>query len=79
MATHIAIDTWETLALDREQWRQATHKGKSHIEETIDHNLRNGFPYAFSLSSSVSTAGEALQVKLIGLITNRSTTSKAHG
>ena len=30
-ATHIAVDNWETLAQDRQQWRQAIHKGKSHI------------------------------------------------
>ena len=27
-ATHITVDHWETLALDRQQWRQAIHKGK---------------------------------------------------
>ena len=43
---------WETLAQDRQQWRQAIPKGKSHIEETLsqkyqhDHNLRHGFPHA---------------------------------
>ena len=43
---------WETLAQDRQQWRQAIHTGKSHIEERIsqkyqlDHNLRHGFPDA---------------------------------
>ena len=37
---------------DRQQWRQAIHKGKSHIEEKTsqkyqhDHNLRHGFPDA---------------------------------
>ena len=34
-ATHITVDHWETLAQDRQQWRQAIHKGKSHIEEKI--------------------------------------------
>ena len=49
-ATHITVDHWETLAKDRQQWRQAIHKGKSHIEEKIqqkyqhDHNLRHGLP-----------------------------------
>ena len=44
-ATHITVDHWETLAQDRQQWRQAIHKGKSHIEEKISqkhqhaHNL----------------------------------------
>ena len=48
--THITIDHWETLAQDRQQWRQAIHTGKSHIEEKIqqkyqhDHNLRHGLP-----------------------------------
>ena len=48
-ATHITVDHWETLAHERKQWRQAIHKGKSHIEEKIqqkqyqhDHNLRHG-------------------------------------
>ena len=47
-ATHITVDHWETLAKDRQQWRQAIHKGKSHTEEKIqqkyqhDHNLRHG-------------------------------------
>ena len=49
-ATHITVDHWETLAKDRQQWRQAIHTGKSHIEEKIqqkyqhDHNLRHGLP-----------------------------------
>ena len=49
-AKHITVDHWETLAKDRQQWRQATHTGKSHIEEKIqqkyqhDHNLRHGLP-----------------------------------
>ena len=34
-ATHITVDKWETLAQDRQQWRQAIHKGKSNIEENI--------------------------------------------
>ena len=44
-ATHITVDHWETLTQERQQWRQATRKGKSHIEENIpqkyqhDHNL----------------------------------------
>ncbi|KAK2159107.1 hypothetical protein NP493_1749g00063 [Ridgeia piscesae] len=48
-ATHITADNWETLAQDRQQWRQAIHKGKGHIEENIsqqyqhDHNVRHGF------------------------------------
>ena len=51
-ATHITVDHWETLAQDRQQWRQAIHKRKSHIEEKIsqkyqhDHNLHHGFPDA---------------------------------
>ena len=49
-ATHITVDHWETFAKDRQQWRQAIHRGKSHIEEKIqqkyqhDHNLGHGFP-----------------------------------
>ena len=41
-----------TFAQDRQQWRQAIHKGKSYIKEIIsqkyqhDHNLRHGFPDA---------------------------------
>ena len=44
-ATHITVDHLETLAHDRQQWRQAIHRGKSHIEEKLqqkyqnDHNL----------------------------------------
>ena len=51
-ATHITVDTWEALAQDRQQWRQAIHKRKSHIEERIsqkyqhDHNLCHVFPDA---------------------------------
>ena len=51
-AAHIAVDTWKSLAQDRQQWRQVIHKGKSHIEEKIsqqyqhDNNLRHGFPDA---------------------------------
>jgi len=51
-ATHITVDNWETLAQYLQQWRQAIHKGKSHIEEKIsqkyqhDHNLRHDFPDA---------------------------------
>jgi len=49
MATHITADHWMTIAQDRQQWRQAIHKGKSHTEENIplkyqhDNNLRHGF------------------------------------
>ena len=38
-ATHITVDHWETLAQDRQQWRQAIHKGKSHIEERISQKI----------------------------------------
>ena len=50
--THIAINTWETLAQGGEQWRQAIENGKSHIEENISqnyqhhHNLCHGLPDA---------------------------------
>ena len=30
-ATHITVDHWETLAQDRQQWRQAINKGKRKI------------------------------------------------
>ena len=75
-ATHITVDHWETLAQDRQQWRQAIHKGKGHIGEKIqqkyqhDHNLRHGLPGAPPLSSSVSTAGEVLNLKLDYSLTN---------
>ena len=51
-ATHVTVDHCETLAQDRQQWRQAIHNGKSHIEEKIsqkyqhDHNIRHSFPDA---------------------------------
>ena len=32
-ATHITVDNWEIIAQDLQQWKQAIHKGKSHIEE----------------------------------------------
>ena len=50
--THITVDHWETLAQDRQQWRQAIHNRKSHIEEKLQqkyqhyHNLRHGHPGA---------------------------------
>ena len=65
-ATHITVDNWETLAQGRQLWRQAIHKGKSHIEEHIyqkyqhDHNLRHGLPDVYA---HVSTAAEALQLR----------------
>ena len=76
-ATHITVDHWETLAKDRQQWR---HTGKSHIEEKIqqkyqhDHNLRHGLPDPSALSSSVSTAGEGLNLKLDYSLTNEQST-----
>ena len=51
-ATHITVDHWETLAQDRQEWRQAFHKGNSLIEAKIsqkyqhDHNIRHGIPDA---------------------------------
>ena len=38
-ATHITVDNWKTLAQDRQQWRQAIHKGKSHIEKNISQKV----------------------------------------
>ena len=32
-ATHITVDHWETLAQDRQQWRQATIKGKATLKK----------------------------------------------
>ena len=75
-ATHITVDHWETFAQDRQQWRQAIHKGKSQIEENIqqkyqhDHNLLMLLP----LSSSVSTPGEGLNLKLDYSLTNEQST-----
>ena len=50
-ATHIAVDHWETLARDRQEWRQAIHKRKVILKQISqkyqhDHNLRHGFPDA---------------------------------
>ena len=61
-ATHITVDHWETLAQDRQQWRQAIHKGTSQIEENISQNTKMitisamAFLMLLPLSSSVSTA-----------------------
>ena len=80
-ATHIPVDHWETLAKDRQQWRQAIHKGKNHIEENIsqkyqrDHYLRNGFPNTSApIIFSVSIAGETLNLKLDYSVTNEQST-----
>ena len=73
-ATHITVDHWVTLAQDRQQWRQTIYKGKSHIEEDRSHKYHTisamGFLMLLPLSSSVSTAGEALKLKLDYSLTN---------
>ena len=75
-ATHIAVDTWVTLAQDRQRWRQAIHKGKSHFDENISQTYQHitisvmAFLMLLPLSSSVSTAGEAWN--------NPSSTNKAY-
>ena len=40
-ATHITVDHWETLAQDRQQWRQAIRKGKSLIEEKLQQKYQH--------------------------------------
>ena len=75
-ATHITVDHWETLAQDRQQWRQAIHKGKSHIEENIsqkyqhDHNLRHGFPDASALIIFCVNCGRGFKSQ-IGLFSHQ--------
>ena len=65
--THIIVDHWETLAQDRQQWRQAIRKGKSHSKKKYHTNMITISAMAFlmllPLSSSVSTAGEGLNLK----------------
>ena len=47
-ATHIPVNTWESTAHDRQQWRRAIHQGKIHIEEKLtqkylhEHDRRHG-------------------------------------
>ena len=75
-ATHIAVDHWETLAQDRQKWRQVIHKEKSHIEEKIsqkyqhDHNIRNGFPDASAPVIFCVNCGRGFTAQ-IGLISHR--------
>ena len=67
---------------DRQQWRQAIQKGKSHIEENISQKTNMvtisalAFLMLLPLSSSVSTAGEALNRKLDYSRTNEQSTSR---
>ena len=82
MYTHITVDHCETLAQDRQQWRQAIHKGKSHIEERYHKNTNMvtisamAFLLLLPLSSSVPTAGEALNLKLDYSLTNDQSTKR---
>ena len=80
-ASHIAIDTREALAQERQQWRQAIHTGrkdipKIHIEEKIsqkyqhDHNLRHGFPDASAPIIFCVNCGKGFSGQ-IGLIFHR--------
>jgi predicted GTPase len=79
-ATHITVDHWETLAQDRQQWRQAIHKGKATLKKRYHKNTNMitisamAFLMLLPLSSSVSTAGEALNHKLDYSLTNEQST-----
>ena len=79
-ATHITVDHSETLAQDRQQWRQAIHKRKSHIEEKMSQNTSTitisamAFLMLLPLPPSVSTAGEALKLKFDCYLTNEQST-----
>ena len=81
-ATYITVKHWEILAQDRQQWRQAIHKGKGHIEEKISNNTNMitlsamAFLMLLPVSSSVSTAGEALNLKLDYSLTNEQSTER---
>ena len=75
-ATHITVDHCETLAQDRQQWRQAIHTVKSHIEEKIsqkyqhDHHLRHGFPDASAPIIFCVNCGRGFQSQ-IGLFSHQ--------
>ena len=81
-ATYITVDHWETLAQDQQQWRQAIHRGKTHTEENISQKYQHGqisamaFLMLLPLSSSVSTVGETLNLKLDYSLTNEQSTSQ---
>ena len=71
------IDHWETLAQYRQQWRQDIHKGKKAILKNIYHKNTNMITISamvllmhLPLSSSGSTAGEALNLKSDYSLTN---------
>ena len=74
-AKHITVDHWETLAQDRQQWRQVIHKGKRHIEENVsqkyqhDHNYRHGFPDASAPTIFCVNCGRGFKAQ-IGLLSH---------
>ena len=83
-ATHIPVDHWETLAQDRQQWRQAFTKEKAiskkryHINTNMITISAMAFLMLLPLSSSVSTTGEALNHKLDYSLTNEQSTSRTN-
>ena len=78
-ATHITVDHCETLAQDRQQWRQAT-KEKATLKKRYNKNTNTitisamAFLMLLPLSFSVSTAGEGLNLKLDYSLTNEQST-----
>ena len=77
-AIHIAVDHWETFAQDRQQCRQegkkATLKKRYHKNTNMITIYAMAFLMLMPLSSSVSTAGEALNLKLDYSLTNEQST-----
>ena len=75
-ATYITVDHWETLAQDRQQWRQAIHKGKVILKKIYHKNINMikisamAFLMLLPLSSFVSIAGEASNFKSHYSLTN---------
>ena len=80
--THITVDHWETLAQDRQQWRQAIHTGKIQLKKRYHKNTSMitisamAFLMLLPLSSSVSPAGQDLKLKLDYSLTNEQSTSR---
>ena len=78
-STHITVDHWETLARDPQQWRQAI-KEKAILKKRYKKNTNMitisamAFLMLLPLSSSVSTAGEAIHLKLDYSLTNEQST-----
>ena len=48
-ATHIPVNTWESTAQDRQQWRRVIHQGEIHIEENITQNYQHEHDHWHSL------------------------------